>query len=81
MRLCLFIGESRLRAPETGTAGAAMETPLKRALDGLCSNSSADNDKLRLSKELASRLIGDRPVGEEAIAEAWTAGLGKGQYG
>ena len=60
------MGESRLRGPVTGTAGAPMVNPLMRDLDG--SGSSADNDKLRLSRDWALRLIGDKPEGEIAIA-------------
>ena len=68
MRVALFIGESRLRDPETGTAGAPMAKPLLRALDGTESSSSADMDKLKLSRDWALRLIGDKPEGEIAIA-------------
>ena len=66
VRVCLFMGESRLRGPATGTAGAPMVNPLMRDLDGMCS--SADNDRLRLSRDWALRLIGDKPEGEKAIA-------------
>ena len=68
VRVGLFIGESRRRDPETGTAGAPMAKPLMRALDGIANNSSADIDKLRLSRDWALRLIGDKPEGEIAIA-------------
>ena len=64
----MFIGESRRRDPETGTAGAPMAKPLMRALDGIANSSSADIDKLRLSRDWALRLIGDKPDGEIAIA-------------
>ena len=60
------MGESRRRGPVTGTAGAPMVNPLMRDLDG--SGSSADNDRLRLSRDWALRLIGDKPDGEIAIA-------------
>ena len=66
VRVFLFMGESRLRGPATGTAGAAMVNPLMRDLDGICS--SADSDRLRLSRDWALRLIGDKPEGEKAIA-------------
>ena len=62
----LLMGESRLRGPATGTAGAPMVNPLMRVLDGI--GSSADNDRLRLSRDWALRLIGDKPDGEIAIA-------------
>ena len=68
MRLGLWIGESRRRVLDNGTAGAAMVTPLMRPRDCLNTDSSADNDMLRLSWVIALRLIGDKPVGEKAIA-------------
>ena len=66
VRDSLLMGESRLRGPATGTAGAPMVNPLMRDLDG--NGSSADNDRLRLSRDWALRLIGDKPDGEIAIA-------------
>ena len=80
VRDALLMGESRLRGPATGTAGAPMVNPLMRDLDGSCS--SADNDRLRLSRDWALRLIGDKPEGEIAIAghdrrPMWE----RGQYG
>ena len=68
VRDAFFMGESRLRGPDKGTAGAPMAKPLMRALDGILSSSSADNDMFRLSRDWALRLIGDKPEGEIAIA-------------
>ena len=73
------MGESRLRGPATGTAGAPMVNPLMRDLDG--NGSSADNDRLRLSRDWALRLIGDKPDGEIAIAGQDRRPMCEGLYG
>ncbi len=81
VRDALFMGESRLRGPDKGIAGAPMAKPLMRALDGIVSGSSADNDRLRLSRDWALRLIGDKPDGEIAIAGQDRRPLCEGLYG